>query len=93
MRNVPEVIDIFCGAGGLSYGLKSAGLSVMAGIDLDPACRFPFVRNVKAPFFEQDVAKLPSSELQSLFSKRGVSGIEWHCSEESQGLFGGLFFI
>lgn len=31
--------------------------------------------------------------LQSLLSKRGVSGIEWHCSEESQGLFGGLFFI
>ncbi|MGE3915944.1 MAG: DNA cytosine methyltransferase [Hyphomicrobiaceae bacterium] len=69
MRDVPEVVDIFCGAGGLSYGLKAAGLTVKAGIDLDPACRFPFVRNIKAPFHQQDVAKLPSSDVQCLFSK------------------------
>lgn len=69
MRDIPEVIDIFCGAGGLSYGLKAAGLTVKAGIDVDPACRFPFVRNIKAPFHQQDVAKLPSSCVQSLFSK------------------------
>lgn len=68
MRDVPEVIDIFCGAGGLSYGLKLAGLKVKAGIDLDPACRFPFVRNVKAPFYQQDAAKLGSSEIQRMFS-------------------------
>lgn len=68
MRDAPEVIDIFCGAGGLSYGLKSAGLSVKAGIDLDPACRFPFVRNIKAPFHQQDVAKLASSDIQRLFN-------------------------
>lgn len=72
MRSAPEIIDIFCGAGGLSYGLKAAGLTVKAGIDLDPACRFPFVRNIKAPFQQQDVAKLTSSGIRSLFSSKAT---------------------
>lgn len=34
MRKI-EVIDLFCGIGGLTYGLKKAGLDVLAGIDND----------------------------------------------------------
>ena len=33
-RNI-EVVDLFCGIGGLSYGLKSKGFKVLAGYDLD----------------------------------------------------------
>lgn len=30
-----EVVDLFCGIGGLSYGMKSAGFHILAGFDLD----------------------------------------------------------
>lgn len=30
-----EALDVFCGAGGLSLGLESAGISVVAGVELD----------------------------------------------------------
>jgi DNA (cytosine-5)-methyltransferase 1 len=32
---VLEALDIFCGAGGLSVGLGSAGISIVAGVELD----------------------------------------------------------
>lgn len=31
-------IDAFCGAGGLSLGLKNAGFRLLGGFDLDPVC-------------------------------------------------------
>ena len=30
-----EVVDLFCGIGGLSYGLKTAGFHILAGYDLE----------------------------------------------------------
>lgn len=32
----PTAVDLFCGAGGLSLGLRDAGFSVLAGADSDP---------------------------------------------------------
>jgi DNA (cytosine-5)-methyltransferase 1 len=35
----PKVVDLFCGAGGLSEGLRQAGARIVAGADIDPdAC-------------------------------------------------------
>lgn len=60
-------VDLFCGAAGLSLGLKASGIGIAAGIDLDPACRHPFERNIDAPFLEQDVASLGASTVAGLF--------------------------
>src|SRR5207245_2386194 len=38
-------IDLFCGAGGLTYGLQQAQIEIVAGVDLDPSSEFPFSRN------------------------------------------------
>lgn len=65
-------VDLFCGAGGLSLGLKQSGISIAAGIDLDPACRYPFEANVGAPFLEQDVGSLSGDTIEKLFGARGV---------------------
>jgi DNA (cytosine-5)-methyltransferase 1 len=64
-----SVIDLFCGAGGLTHGLVLEGLKVNTGIDLDPACRFPYEANNKgARFLEKDIADIDSDEMKSLFT-------------------------
>jgi len=39
------VVDVFCGAGGLTHGFVLEGFHVAAGIDADPACKYPFEKN------------------------------------------------
>ncbi len=36
MREAPTVVDLFCGAGGLSHGFMQAGFDVRFGTDIDP---------------------------------------------------------
>ena len=60
-------VDLFCGAGGLTHGFVLEGLPVVAGIDLDPACRFPYEANNQARFVERDISKVTASELKALF--------------------------
>ncbi|MBF5055748.1 DNA-cytosine methyltransferase [Alcanivorax sp. 521-1] len=61
-------VDLFCGAGGLTHGFVREGLQVVAGIDLDPACRHPYEANNQARFIERDVSKVEVPELKSLFT-------------------------
>lgn len=60
-------VDFFCGAGGLTHGFVLEGLPVVAGIDLDPACRYPYVANNHAQFLESDISKVTVDELRNLF--------------------------
>ena len=43
-------IDLFCGIGGLSYGLRQEGIEILAGVDNDETCRYAFETNVEAKF-------------------------------------------
>lgn len=63
----PSAVDLFCGAGGLSFGMQSAGIEVCAGIDLDPSCRYPFEANVGAEFHECDLFEMSPDFVDSLF--------------------------
>lgn len=60
-------VDLFCGAGGLTHGFVLEGLPVVAGIDLDPACRYPYEANNQARFIERDISKVTAVELKNLF--------------------------
>lgn len=60
-------IDLFCGAGGLTYGLMQAGIPVVGGIDVDTACRYPFETNNGARFISKDVKSVKPSELKKLY--------------------------
>ena len=42
MNGNVAVVDLFCGVGGLTCGLKKAGLDVVAGIDNDATCRYAY---------------------------------------------------
>ena len=65
-------VDLFCGAGGLSYGMQKAGIKIDAGIDVDPACRYPYESNVGATFLERDITKVTPDFVASLFSSPAV---------------------
>ena len=72
MTTTISCVDLFCGAGGLTHGFVRAGLPVIAGIDIDPACRFPYETNNKAKFIERDIRKFESNELNALFDNANV---------------------
>jgi DNA (cytosine-5)-methyltransferase 1 len=56
-------VDLFCGAGGLTRGLEKAGIDVRLGVDIDPACKFPFTVNNRADFLLESVADLSGADL------------------------------
>ncbi|MYB89164.1 MAG: DNA cytosine methyltransferase [Proteobacteria bacterium] len=66
-------VDLFCGAGGLTHGFVLEGLPVAAGIDLDPACRFPYETNNLARFVERDISKVTTKELKALFGEADLT--------------------
>lgn len=65
-------MDLFCGVGGLTYGLRKAGIHVSGGIDLDPACRFPYESNNSAPFIECSVTSIKGREVSALYAGKGL---------------------
>lgn len=65
-------VDLFCGAGGLTHGFVMEGLDVVAGIDLDSACKYPYEANNDARFIEKDVAKLTAKEVKTFFGDAPV---------------------
>ncbi|QKL50930.1 DNA cytosine methyltransferase [Ralstonia solanacearum] len=67
-------VDLFCGAGGLTHGFILEGVPVVAGIDLDPACRFPYEENNgQARFVERDISKVTTAELTDLFGEADLT--------------------
>ena len=65
-------VDLFCGAGGLTHGLMKAGVDVRLGVDIDPACEYPYVANNNAKFLLKSVEELEASELERHYRKNGI---------------------
>ncbi|MCP4551813.1 MAG: DNA cytosine methyltransferase [Bacteroidetes bacterium] len=61
-RNI-SAIDLFCGIGGLSYGLKKAGIKVKVGIDQDTTCEYAYTKNNKTDFICDDISNLNGNNL------------------------------
>lgn len=72
-RNHLTAIDLFCGAGGLTLGLKQAGFSVVAGIELDPIAAESYKMNHTETFcIQEDIRKVdPKDLMKHLGLKRG----------------------
>lgn len=65
MSNKLKAIDFFCGGGGMSCGMKKAGIKVLAGIDNDANCEETYKANIKgAQFIKADVFELQEQELE-----------------------------
>ena len=73
-RSLPpiEVIDLFCGIGGLSFGMKSKGFDILAGYDLDATCRYAYETNNEAKFIYKDIKTVSADEIDALYSKDAI---------------------
>ena len=67
-----EAVDLFCGVGGLSYGLRQAGIKVKAGYDIDKNCQYPYETNIKAKFHKENVELLGGIAIAKHFGAGSV---------------------
>jgi DNA (cytosine-5)-methyltransferase 1 len=59
-----KAIDFFCGGGGMSYGLKQAGINVIAGLDIDYKCKATYeINNPGSIFIARDIIDMSEKEL------------------------------
>ena len=66
--NKISAVDLFCGAGGLTYGLRRAGIQVKAGIDIDEQARYAYEKNNPGcRFHAWDLTRKPPSDIGKLF--------------------------
>ncbi|HOI15726.1 MAG TPA: DNA cytosine methyltransferase [Geobacteraceae bacterium] len=66
-------IDIYCGSGAVTEGLKAEGISVIAAVDNDPiACETYRLNHPEVHLLESDIRKLNPVEVRSkiIFSRR-----------------------
>lgn len=63
--NKVVAVDVFCGVGGLTYGLEKAGIDVRLGIDIDPDCEYPYSTNNAARFLLKSVAQVTAKDFES----------------------------
>lgn len=70
-----RILDLFCGAGGLSLGFEKAGFSVVKAIDIDPWAINTYNFNRKEQVAEVlDIASMTKEYLQNLGSIDGIIG-------------------
>ena len=68
MSSFVKIIDLFCGVGGLTYGLQRAGLDVLAGIDNDESCEYAYTQNNHgSSFLTADIATVSAGDLRALY--------------------------
>lgn len=67
INSKPTCIDLFCGAGGLSYGLELAGFNTIAAVDFDKNATTTFKENhPDSVVITEDISKLDTSTLTKL---------------------------
>lgn len=64
-----NVIDLFCGCGGMSKGLTDAGLNVIAGIDIWDKAVESYNKNFEHNAYCQDLTTFPPEKFNDLYNK------------------------
>ena len=68
-----KAVDLFCGIGGLTYGLQKAGITVVAGIDIDDSCEYAYTHNNNCKFIHKSVEDVTGKEIRSLLAVHHVN--------------------
>ncbi|MDQ7047817.1 MAG: DNA cytosine methyltransferase [Sulfurovum sp.] len=72
MKTNISAVDLFCGIGGLSYGLKQSGIDIKAGFDFDNKCRYAYEANCDARFIHQDISQVKSEDIEAFYDKEDI---------------------
>jgi DNA (cytosine-5)-methyltransferase 1 len=76
MKQKPTIIDLFCGCGGLSYGLEQVGYEVILGIDNWGDALKTFAQNhPHAKTLEGDISKIDVADIKKLIGKQKIDVI------------------
>ena len=67
-----KAVDFFCSGGGMSYGMQTAGINILAGIDNDPKCKETYEANIDAEFILADVFDLKEEDLEDQLKNKGL---------------------
>ena len=71
-----HAVDLFCGIGGLTHGLRLAGVAVKAGFDIDLTCRHAFeTNNDGAGFVCEDVRDVHFADLEPYYATAKVTAL------------------
>lgn len=64
MKRKPRAVDLFCGGGGLSEGLRQAGFKVIGAVDLDAlACKAYRLNHKRVKLWQMDITRLPGATI------------------------------
>ena len=67
-----SAVDLFCGVGGLTYGLEQAGIKVNAGIDIDETCKYAYEQNNEADFICKDIIDVTGEDISALYPEDDI---------------------
>lgn len=63
-----KAIDFFCGGGGMTCGLRQAGIEVIAGVDFDKDAKETYeYNNEGSKFIMADINELPENYFEEQF--------------------------
>ena len=64
-----EVVDLFCGVGGLTCGMRQAGFNVVAGFDLDETCEYAYSHNNQVEFHRRNIREVTAEEVIACYGE------------------------
>lgn len=77
-----QIVDLFCGIGGLTRGLINSGLNVIAGFDIDPTCQYTYEHNNEVEYHLQNIREVNGEEIVDLYDDDAtrilVGCAPWH---------------
>ena len=69
VRKKIYAVDLFCGIGGLTHGLKKSGIRVNAGVDIEKSCKYIYEKNNKnAKYIEKDIREIKFGDLLKYYT-------------------------
>lgn len=74
-----QIVDLFCGIGGLTRGLINSGMNVIAGFDIDPTCQYTYEHNNEVEYNTRNIREVNGEEITELYDE-GVTRILVGCA-------------
>lgn len=64
-----KVVDLFCGVGGLTCGMRQAGFNVVAGFDNDKTCDYTYSHNNASAFHWRNIKEVTPEEINECYGE------------------------